>query len=254
MNIKKISKSLVLSIGLVGCALFPGLALSVTADDVVCRSCVNTSDIKHRSITTKKIKDGVVTTSKIKNGAVTAAKIADGPGSGVDADTVDGLHASELGGSSNLTTIVRMNYSSYDSSNNFGSEVITASCFSGEVLTGGGCDCWGNYTWNASTTNYGQMNSCAPAGNSMIGSCFTSVSDASLLKFGPPVTVYAVCAPSTLPSSAQASALTASVLSESSLQSDNKSGTPDAAAQSMIDSINSANDYLEEQMMLMKTQ
>lgn len=37
---------------------------------------------------------GAVTESKIADGAVTAAKLADGPGSGVDADTVDGVEAS----------------------------------------------------------------------------------------------------------------------------------------------------------------
>jgi hypothetical protein len=42
------------------------------------------------------IADDAVTTSKILNGAVTAAKLTDGPGSGVDADTVDGYEATDI--------------------------------------------------------------------------------------------------------------------------------------------------------------
>ena len=47
-------------------------------------------------ITAAKIGNNAVTTDKILDGTVTAAKLADGPGSGVDADTVDGIQAASF--------------------------------------------------------------------------------------------------------------------------------------------------------------
>src|SRR5690606_31894 len=57
------------------------------------------------TVTVDKIKDGAISTAKLENGAVTddkvtsvsAAKVTpQGAGSGLDADTVDGVHASDL--------------------------------------------------------------------------------------------------------------------------------------------------------------
>lgn len=48
------------------------------------------------AITADMIATGAVTTDKLQDGAVTAAKLVGGPGSGVDADTVDGRHASDF--------------------------------------------------------------------------------------------------------------------------------------------------------------
>jgi len=65
-----------------------GPAAAVTADDVACDRCVDTSDIAPGAVTAAKMLDGSVTNSKlsqgavvtnnIQNNAVTSAKIADG--------------------------------------------------------------------------------------------------------------------------------------------------------------------------------
>ncbi len=52
--------------------------------------------IQDSTITNADLAPDSVTSSEIVDGAVTAAKIAGGPGSGVDADMVDGLHAAEI--------------------------------------------------------------------------------------------------------------------------------------------------------------
>jgi hypothetical protein len=70
---------------------------SVTEGKIASGS-VTEGKIANGAVTEGKIADGAVTEGKIADGAVTAAKLADGPGSGVDADTVDGIHAADLGG------------------------------------------------------------------------------------------------------------------------------------------------------------
>ena len=62
-------------------------------------SAVATAKIADGAVTTPKILDAAVTTPKITDSAVTLIKIAPtarGPGSTLDADTVDGIHASGL--------------------------------------------------------------------------------------------------------------------------------------------------------------
>ena len=57
------------------------------ATDVTCTDCVDSSDIT----------DGTIANADISSSAaIAASKIADGPGSGLDADTVDGVQASAL--------------------------------------------------------------------------------------------------------------------------------------------------------------
>lgn len=55
---------------------------------------VATENIANGAVTAEKLSGGAVGTAMIADGAVTAAKLADGPGSGVDADLLDGKHAS----------------------------------------------------------------------------------------------------------------------------------------------------------------
>jgi hypothetical protein len=60
-------------------------------------------------------------------------------------------------------------------------------------MTGGGVQCSSD-NFNSSTTNFGVINSSAPAGNSYLGGCYADALSYSTLKFGPAITVFAVCA------------------------------------------------------------
>jgi hypothetical protein len=72
------------------------------------------------------------------------------------------------------------------------SDVVTATCPIGSVMTGGGLWCSSD-NFNSSITNWGVINASFPSGNSFIGSCYADALTYSSAKFGPPVTVYAVC-------------------------------------------------------------
>ena len=86
-----------------------------TATDVVCTGCVGETDLATSAVTGQKIKNGAVNSAKIYDGAITNADISsaaaidaskisgtawtstnDGSGTGLDADTVDGIEASEF--------------------------------------------------------------------------------------------------------------------------------------------------------------
>jgi hypothetical protein len=73
------------------------------------------------------------------------------------------------------------------------SEVATATCPTESIMTGGGVQCSSD-NFNSSTTNFGVINSSAPAGNSYLGGCYADALSYSTLKFGPAITVFAVCA------------------------------------------------------------
>lgn len=78
MKIKQI-KLFTVGVGLAVATLFPlNSALAVTADDVICNKCVDTTDIASQAVTTVKLKDAAVTQIKIADGAVSTKKIQDG--------------------------------------------------------------------------------------------------------------------------------------------------------------------------------
>lgn len=81
----------------------------------------------------------------------------------------------------------------YNAANYVGSQVPTAACGAGEVLTGGTCSCTHD-SFNSVTTNYGLLWNCMIIGNSVVGMCGTNAISYSATKFGPPITVTAVCA------------------------------------------------------------
>jgi hypothetical protein len=75
---------------------------SVTADAIaagavgtaeIAAGAVTATELGTAAVTTSKLDTGAVDTAAIADGAVTAAKLTDGPGSGVDADTLDGVEA-----------------------------------------------------------------------------------------------------------------------------------------------------------------
>lgn len=72
------------------------------------------------------------------------------------------------------------------------SEMITASCGANEILSGGSCSCAHN-DWNSSTTNTGAVSFCDFFGNTVLGSCESDGYFGDSNKYGPPITVYAVC-------------------------------------------------------------
>lgn len=72
------------------------------------------------------------------------------------------------------------------------SEILTATCPTGSIITGGGVSCYSDNT-NYVTTNYGVVSSSAPSGNSFVGQCFSDALSHSFSKHGPGITVHAVC-------------------------------------------------------------
>ncbi len=68
---------------------------AVTAEKIGV-AAVNSQALASLSVTESKIASNAVTTSKLADGAVTAAKISGGAGSGIDADLLDGQHASDI--------------------------------------------------------------------------------------------------------------------------------------------------------------
>ena len=73
------------------------------------------------------------------------------------------------------------------------SEVVTATCPTGSIMTGGGVWCSSD-GFNSSTTNFGVVNAGFPSGNSYIGTCYADAVTYLDYLFGPPITAYAVCA------------------------------------------------------------
>ena len=59
-------------------------------------AAVNSAALAGLSVTESKIGNNAVTTAKLADGAVTSAKISGGSGSGLDADLLDGQHASDI--------------------------------------------------------------------------------------------------------------------------------------------------------------
>ncbi len=107
---------------------------------------------------------------------------------GPSKSTSVGLNTAEL----NTTT--RTNYS--DKGTSYGSqvsEVITVSCNNDELITGGSCSSQSDDN-DSSTTNWGVLHSCTIAGNSIIGSAYADALVYDANKFGPAITVYAICA------------------------------------------------------------
>lgn len=94
----------------------------------------------------------------------------------------------------NSITARKVNVSSpYNSSNFVASQALTAICGTGEVLTGGSCSCT-HSSMNTATTNYGLVWGCETIGNSIVGMCGTNAITYSQTKYGPPITITAVCA------------------------------------------------------------
>ena len=232
MIIKKLLYMVLLQASLL---LYVAPSFAVTADNVKCEKCVDKSDIAKKAVTASKIKPQAVSTTKIRDGAVTPEKLSERVRYG-------------------LTATIRMSYSSFNEIQSGASEVVTASCYGGEVLTGGGCDCQGNYTYNSDTTNYGFVNACIPAGNSMIGGCLVGAANIDVSKWGPPVTAYAICVTEILSTNDQAEAQALLSQSESSLPYVSEGGVPDLTAQFMIEKVRSAHAYHEEQIMLQLAQ
>jgi hypothetical protein len=72
------------------------LANDAVTEAKIADGAVNTAQLADGAVTAAKIGNGEVGTDQIADASVTAAKLVDGSGSGVDADTVDGLHASDI--------------------------------------------------------------------------------------------------------------------------------------------------------------
>lgn len=74
--------------------------IAIATVEITSSSVVTLTDVReychyNTEIETAMIPDDAITTVKILDGAVTAAKMTDGPGSGVDADLLDGLQGAD---------------------------------------------------------------------------------------------------------------------------------------------------------------
>ncbi len=99
-----------------------------------------------------------------------------------------------------IQTTIRTNASAKNTESEYFSEVISVRCNAGEVLTGGSCACWLHDANANANANVGAIKNCILVGNSVVGACSTSFSDANSVVgklYGSPITVYAVCAPGT---------------------------------------------------------
>ncbi len=96
-------------------------------------------------------------------------------------------------GSISANTTIRTNVS--DKGISYGSimsEVITVSCNWDEVLTGGSCGAY-SMNNNSSTTNWGVVHECGLAGNTVVGAAYSWFLLHDNNKYGPPISVYAIC-------------------------------------------------------------
>lgn len=134
-----------------------------------------------------------------------------------------------------LSTRIVTNGSARNTASPWGSEFITASCGNDEILTGGSCNA-SHISFSYATTNYGVVRHCLVAGNSIAGASVTDTGFDSASKYGPPITVYAICLSQTGGVIAPSSAMQVqSTTSRSALQtSSNEIGTPDEEAQQAI--------------------
>lgn len=93
----------------------------------------------------------------------------------------------------NIETAIIKKSSDKNTVQSSGSEVLSITCGAGEVLVGGGCACLSD-NYDSSTTNWGNIHACSPAGNSYVGYCAIGFSDWDSNKFGSAFTIYAICA------------------------------------------------------------
>jgi|GEM_PF-6024601 len=92
----------------------------------------------------------------------------------------------------NVSITQRSNGSSHNISNNMGSEVVTQTCATDEILFGGTCSCFHSNN-DSTTTNFGVLAYCDIVGNAILGTCFSEALTYSSFKYGPAVTVNASC-------------------------------------------------------------
>lgn len=121
-------------------------------------------------------------------------------------------------------------YNYHDGASNT-SEVAVASCPVGTVVTGGSVECSGEDT-NHAFTNFGLVTSSAPAGNSWIGACYADALTHSSTKYGPGITVHAMCTSIGTSANKLASKSTKGTSSKVS------TATPDAKAMAMYNKLN----------------
>lgn len=73
--------------------------------ETVVDGAISTVHLSDNAVTSEKVVDGAVTSAKIADGSVTATDIYDGSGSGLDADRLDGLEASDFAAASTLAQL-----------------------------------------------------------------------------------------------------------------------------------------------------
>lgn len=74
------------------------------------------------------------------------------------------------------------------------SELLSVSCLSGEILISGGCECYSENYDQVMSNYWASLHTCRPFSNGYSGYCLVGYADWDPDKYGPPITVYAICA------------------------------------------------------------
>lgn len=113
-------------------------------------NAVTSEKVADGAIISAKIADGAIISAKIADGTVTAADISDGSGSGLDADTVDDLHASSFSSASHNhdTLYVNTTGDAMSGMSNLGPILNVINTGAGSGVSGYALD-------NGDVTNYG---------------------------------------------------------------------------------------------------
>ena len=170
-------KSTVLAVSLTS-LLHIGVAVSQTASDVVCVTCVGTTDLAKDSVTTGKIVDGTIVSADLRDNSITGVKIRNGSIGLVDLTP----ELQDFAGAAiaNISTLLV-------ASSNVG--VAAAFCPADRIPVSANCDC----NSNDGSNNFGVLFGCSVAGTGALAGCFPEAGTFNPLLPEPIANVEALC-------------------------------------------------------------
>lgn len=93
-----------------------------------------------------------------------------------------------------IETTRRKKFSAKNTENTSTSEILSVFCLDEEILIGGGCECYSENYDRIMSNWWSALNVCRPFNNGYAGYCLVGYADWDPDKYGPPITVYAICA------------------------------------------------------------